>query len=362
MEAGARARSTRSAAPSSAATGSVSTRWFHALLAGKTGQRGAPGTRSALRGRAAEQRAPTAREHRQPLTQRASCRRAASPSRVVPSPSPALELDRAAVLVDERARDREPEARCPESPARVAVARAEEAREDLALLVGRDADAGVGDDDAARLSPVAADARPSPCRRRRLNLTAFETRLSSTCAEPARVAERSAADGRRRARARRPSRSAARPHRLDATASRARRGRPARARARPASPRSARRAAGPRRAGAAGRCCAGSRRGTCGRSRRARAPRPGASRGSRRSTSAACAARATRSRRTRRASGRAPVGRHLAERPDAPGEACRAGRRSGAVKPRKTRPVPASSNSSSSPRPGESAISSMRLR
>jgi hypothetical protein len=31
----------------SAATGSVSTRWFHALLAGKTGHFGAPGTRSA---------------------------------------------------------------------------------------------------------------------------------------------------------------------------------------------------------------------------------------------------------------------------------------------------------------------------
>src|SRR5581483_11835474 len=149
-----------------AATGSASTRWFHALSDGKTGHRGAAGTRSADADAAPRSSAPAAR---------ASTRVIASsvpetPDAGIPLPGAprerdrdrgslafaALEGDRPAVLLDERAGDREAEARARDGAAG-GGRRAEEPREDLRLLVGRDADAVVADDDTSTLA-VALDA------------------------------------------------------------------------------------------------------------------------------------------------------------------------------------------------------------
>ena len=90
----------------------------------------------------------------------------------------ARERDRASVLLDERPRDREAEA-----GARDRVAgrgrRAEEAREDLAVLVGgmpMPVSATVSRSPPRSASTLTVTRPPSP-----VNFTAFETRLSITC-------------------------------------------------------------------------------------------------------------------------------------------------------------------------------------
>ena len=117
-----------------AATGRVSTRSFHGLFAGKIGHARRARQPERLRRPAAEQRGRRSADERD--APHAAGRRTVT---LVPFAFAALELDRAAVLVDERARDREAEPGAGNGEL-ARGARAVEAREDVPLLVGRDAD------------------------------------------------------------------------------------------------------------------------------------------------------------------------------------------------------------------------------
>ena len=281
-----------------AATGSVSTRWFHALLAGKIVQRRRARQRQRAGGRTAERECRGA-EHRQPShavaasfdrqrdrhrvplpsrLSRSTCRRAARRSRADHEPEP-----RAGNRLPRRGR------------------RAEEAEKSWPCSSIGMPIAGVGDDEPNANAPffttLTVTAPPAS-----VNFTAFETRLSSTCVSRSRVAANGAGDPPTSSMRRSTSRSAALGRsRLDAT----------------------RRELGEVDVASSSstRCasiCAIEQQildelvqpvGAAAdhvevrpaRSRRGSSPRPAASRESRRSTSAACAARATRWRRTRRA-------------------------------------------------------------
>ena len=150
----------------SAATGNVSTRWFHAFDAGRIVQCGAPGRGSA---RADEPERTMSSSGRNPPTTTIGLRissrvpgteligksaQASAGSATARPSRPALTLaflalqrDRAAVLLHERTRDRETET-CAGDRALRRVARTEEPREYLALLTRGNTDPRVRDDEA----------------------------------------------------------------------------------------------------------------------------------------------------------------------------------------------------------------------
>ena len=124
---------------------------------------------------------------RRPARHPPTGRRAARRSHRVPSPSRLVERDRAAVLLDERTRDREPEPGAGNRVPRRGRG-AEEAREDLAAAPRAGCRSRCRRPSSTQAVAVTLDAAPSLVPPSFVNFTAFETRLSITCADAVAVA------------------------------------------------------------------------------------------------------------------------------------------------------------------------------